>query len=37
MMSAETLLRAVDDVQAGAYAVDPVEADAVRALINQHA
>jgi len=37
MMSAETLLRAVDDVQAGAFAVEAVEADAVRALIKQHA
>lgn len=37
MMSAETLLRAVDDVQAGAYAVDADDADAVRALIKQHA
>lgn len=37
MMSAETLLRAVDDVQASAYAVDAGAADAVRALIKQHA
>lgn len=37
MMSAETLLRAVDDVQAGQYAVDPTEADAVRALIRKYA
>lgn len=37
MMSPETLLRAVDDVQAGNYSVDAGEADAVRALIKQHA
>jgi hypothetical protein len=37
MMSAETLLRAVDDVQAGPYAVPAPEADAVRALIQRHA
>lgn len=37
MMTAETLLRAVDDVQAGRYAVDASEADAVRALIKKHA
>jgi hypothetical protein len=37
MMTPETLLRAVDDVQAGNYAVDAGEAEAVRALIKQHA
>lgn len=37
MMSAETLLRAVDDVQAGPYAVPVAEADTVRALIRKHA
>lgn len=37
MMTPEILLRAVDEVQAGPCAVAPLEADAVRTLINQHA
>lgn len=36
MMTPETLLRAVDEVQDGEYQVDAGEADAVRALIRQH-
>lgn len=36
MMTPELLLRAVDEVQAGPYAVDPTEAAAVRALIMRH-
>jgi hypothetical protein len=35
-MTPETLLRAVDEVQAGQYPVDAGEAEAVRALIKQH-
>ena len=36
MMTPELLLRAVDEVQAGSYAVDPIEVAAVRALIERH-
>lgn len=36
MMTPELLLNAVDEVQAGAYAVDPVDAASVRELILKH-
>jgi hypothetical protein len=36
MMTPELLLQAIDEVQTGPHAVDPSEADAVRALITRH-